>query len=76
MALVVDELEKKIVDEVKKIQPIVEERLVQAVDGRTFSCWGWSVRISRTPKLPTPPKSEETPKSDDTQESHSAPASV
>lgn len=72
--VVVDELEKKAIDELKKVQPILEETLVQVVDGREFQCWGWKVRISRTPKLQTPPKSQESPV--DTEASPSVPASV
>jgi hypothetical protein len=72
MSLVVDELDKKIADEAKK----VEETLVQTVDGRTFGCWGWSVRIFRTPKSQTPPTPAETPKPDNTSEVRSVPVSV
>ena len=76
MVKIVDELEKKVIEEAKKIEPVIEEAVVQAVDGRTFSCWGWSLRISRIPKPHTPPKSEETVKSADTTEAHSVPVSV
>lgn len=76
MAKLVDELDKKIVEELKKIEPEVKEALAHAVDGKTFSCWGWSLRISRIPKALTPPKSEETPKTTDTAVPHSAPVSV
>ena len=74
--VLVDELEKKVVEELKKVEPILEEKVAQIVEGRTFGCWGWSVRIYRTPKLPTPPTQEETVKSDSKSEVHSAPASV
>lgn len=70
----VDELEKKAVEELKKVEAIAEDALVKAVDGREFHCWGWKVRISRIPKTQTPPKSEEKPAS--TEASPSAPASV
>lgn len=76
MALVVDELEKKVIEDAKKALPIVEEKIAQAVEGRTFGCWGWSVRIYRTPKSQTPPTPEETAKPADTSETHNAPASV
>lgn len=71
---VAPDYEKKAIEELKKIEPIVEEIVVQAVDGRAFQCWGWTLRISRTPKVQTPPTPEATPVS--TEASHSAPASV
>ena len=81
MALIVDELDKKIEVEAKNIaeevKKTVETALVKELDGRTFGCWGgWSVRIFRTPKSQTPPKTEETAKVDDTSATHSAPVSV
>ncbi len=50
-----------IIAELKKVEPVLEEAVVKLVDGRTFSCWGWSVRISRTKTSPAPPKSEVPP---------------
>lgn len=83
MSLVVDELEKKIEEEkkkleeeLKKVMQTAETAIVREVEGRTFGCWGWSVRIFRTPKPLAPPKSEETLKSDHTKEVHNVPASV
>ena len=76
MAIVVDELEKKIVEEAKKLEPIVEAAFVEVVSGKTFGCWGWTLHISRTPKVQTPPKSEEPTKPVDTEVSPSVPASV
>lgn len=69
-----DELEKKAGEELKKVEAIAEQKLVEMVDGREFQCWGWKVRISRIPKTQTPPKQSETPA--DTATSPSAPASV
>lgn len=83
MSRIVDELDKKIEEEKKRIQEevtnaitIAESTLVREVESRTFGCWGWSVRIYRTPKSLTPPKPEETLKSDDTSTTRSAPVSV
>jgi len=59
--MIVDELEKKIVDEAKKVQPIVEAAFVEVVSGKKFSCWGWTVQIYRNPSTHTPPKPTETP---------------
>lgn len=66
--VVVDELEKKAIEELKKG--------VEQIDGRTFGCWGWSVRIYRNPKSLTPPKTEETVKLGNTSEVRSVPVSV
>ena len=74
--MVVDELEKKVIAELKKLEPTLEKGLVEVVDGRMFSCWGWTVRISRTPKTPTPPKPEELATSESSSTAPSAPASV
>ena len=71
-----DELEKKAIQELKKVEPIVEQAIVQAVDGRTFGCWGWSVRIYRNPTPPTPPKSAEGLTPDSTSASRDVPVSV
>ena len=83
MTLIIDELDKKIEEEKKRIQEevtnamaIAETQLVQEVESRTFGCWGWSVRIYRTPKSQTPPKTEETVKSPDTSATRSVPVSV
>jgi hypothetical protein len=74
--MVVDEYEKKVIAELKKLEPTLEKGLVEVVDGRVFSCWGWTVRISRNPKTPTPPKSEEPATSENSSVAPSAPASV
>lgn len=74
--MVVDELEKKVLSELKKLEPTLEKGLVEVVDGRVFSCWGWTVRISRNPKTPTPPKPEEPATSESSSNAPSAPASV
>jgi len=74
MEKAVADVEKKIVEEVKKLEPIVEAAFVQAVSGKTFSCWGWSVHIGRCPSVPTPPKLVETPESKS--ETPNAPVSV
>jgi hypothetical protein len=83
MALIVDELDKKIeqekrlaIEELTKVITIAESAVVREVDGRTFGCWGWSVRIYRTPKSQPLPKTEETPKSDDTSVTRNVPVSV
>jgi hypothetical protein len=72
--MIVDELEKKIVEEAKKLEPIVEAAFVEVVSDKKFSCWGWTVRIYRYPSTHTPPKPTETP--DDKLETPNAPASV
>ena len=74
--VVVDELEKKAIEEIKKLEPEVKEAIAKVVDGRTFGCWGWSVRIYRTPKSQTPPTPAATETTDNTSATHSAPASV
>jgi hypothetical protein len=74
MEKAVADVEKKIVEEVKKLEPIVEAAFAEVVSGKTFSCWGWSVHIGRCPSVPTPPKQVETP--DNKSETPSAPASV
>ena len=77
MSRIVDELDKKrIQEEVTNAITIAESTLVREVESRTFGCFGWSVRIYRTPKSRTPPKLEETLKSDDTSTTRSAPVSV
>jgi hypothetical protein len=70
MVKVVDELEKKVIEELKKAETLV----VTEVDGKVFTCWGWNVRIYRNPSTHTPPKQVETP--DNKSETPSAPASV
>lgn len=70
--VVVDELDKKLAEETKK----VEELAVQTVNGRTFGCWGWSVRIYRTPKSQIPPTPAESQKPESKSEVRSAPVSV
>jgi hypothetical protein len=74
--MVVDEYEKKVIAELKKLEPTLEKGLVEVVDGRVFSCWGWTVHISRNPKTPTPPKPEEPATSESSSTAPSAPASV
>jgi hypothetical protein len=74
MVKIVDELEKKVIDELRSAQPKIEAAFVEVVSGKTFGCWGWSVHISRSPKLQPLPKLEVTPAS--TEASPSAPASV
>ena len=61
MVKIVDELEKKIADEAKKVQPIVEAAFVEVVSGKKFSCLGWTVQIYRNPSTHIPPKPAETP---------------
>jgi hypothetical protein len=70
MVKIVDELEKKAVEELKKAETLV----VTEVDGKVFTCWGWSVRIYRNPSTHTPPKPAETP--DNKSETQSAVVSV
>jgi hypothetical protein len=70
MVKVVDELEKKVIEELKKAETLV----VTEVDGKVFTCWGWSVRIYRNPSTHTPPKPAETP--DNKSETPSAAVSV
>lgn len=68
-------ISKMIADELeKKIEPIVEAAFAEVVSGKTFSCWGWSVRIDRCPSVPTPPKPVETLESKS--ETPNAPVSV
>jgi len=74
--VVVDELEKKTLAELKKLEPTLEKALVEVVDGRMFSCWGWTVRISRNPKTPSPPKPVESVTSENSSVAPSAPDSV
>ena len=74
MVKIVDELEKKIADEAKKVQPIVEAAFVEVVSGKKFSCFGWTVQIYRNPSTHTPPKLTETP--EDKSETPNAPVSV
>jgi hypothetical protein len=52
--------EKKAIDGLKK----VEAALVEEVDGKECLCFGWSVRITRTPKQlpPATPAETQTPK--------------
>jgi hypothetical protein len=71
MVKIVDELEKKVVDELKKVQPKAEAALAE---GKSFGCWGWTVHISRTPKPQPLPKLEVISAS--TEASPNAPASV
>lgn len=72
--MIADELEKKIVEEVKKIEPIVEAAFAEVVSGKTYSCWGWNIRIDRCPSAQTPPKPVETLESKS--ETPNAPVSV
>ena len=74
MVKIVDELEKKVVDELKKVQPKAEAAFVEVVSGKSFGCWGWTVHISRTPKSQPLPKLDVIPAS--TEASPSAPVSV
>jgi hypothetical protein len=74
MVKIVDEFEKKIAEEAKKVQPIVEAVFVEVVSGKKFSCFGWTVQIYRTPSTHTPPKPTETP--DDKSETPNAVVSV
>jgi len=50
------------VEELKKVEPILEDVAVRIVDGRAFSCWGWTVHIARTKTVPVPPKPEDAQK--------------
>jgi len=68
--VVVDELEKKAIEELKKVETL----LVKEVNGKIFTCWGWSLRIYRNPSTPTPAKPVETP--ENKSETPNAPASV
>jgi nitrogen fixation protein len=58
---------KNVVDEVKKeVKKDVEEEIRKldealAKDGKVVSCWGWTVRITRSPKALPPAKLEVTP---------------
>ena len=56
--------EKKAIEELKKVEKVVEEAVVAQVNGKEFSCWGWTVRITRLPKSLPPAKPEATPKSE------------
>jgi hypothetical protein len=68
--------EKKVVDELKKLETSLEKALVEVADGRTYSCFGWTLRISRDPKVPSPPKPVETSTPENSSAAPSAPASV
>jgi len=68
--------EKKVIDELKKLETSLDKALVEVADGRTYSCLGWTLRISRDPKVPSPPKSVETSTSENSPTAPSAPASV
>ena len=74
MVKIVDELEKKVIEELRNAQPKVEAAFAEVVSGKTFGCWGWTVHISRTPKPQPLPKLEVISAS--TEASPSAPASV
>ena len=58
--------EKKAIEELKKVEKVVEAAIVAEVNGKECSCWGWTVRITRAPKTPLPAKPEETLKTDST----------
>ena len=74
MVKIVDELEKKVVDELRSVQPKVEAAFVEVVSGKSFGCWGWTVHISRTPNPQPLPKLEVI--SANTEASPNAPVSV
>jgi hypothetical protein len=74
MVKIVDELEKKVIEELRNAQPKVEAAFAEVVSGKSFGCWGWTVHISRTPKSQPLPTLEVTPAS--AEASPSAPASV
>jgi hypothetical protein len=74
MVKIVDELEKKVVNELRSVGPKAEAAFVEVVSGKSFGCWGWTVHISRTPKSQPLPKLEVTPAN--TEVSPNAPASV